>query len=233
MSSLKPRVAGCWLVAPPVHLTSLANGNTGHSGKGGVHSSRKQWLGEGCEFMLHILWIGAHGREGGNRPGPPTNYSLWAHHYSQHSSCYRTIRTLWPNVLSTDKIHTRPLHQKSPQFPPQFPPTPCRGKNFHVTLNGNMQRTWVELELQLRDMRGQSEPTITKRCLSVAIWSQWVNHAETERHVLTLQSYIFECWTIVQFNRAFLVGLQLSLRNRKLNTESTRLNPCSWGSGGG
>lgn len=55
MSSLKPRVAGCWLAALPVHLPSLANGNPSHSGKGGVHSSRKQWLGEGCEFMLHIL----------------------------------------------------------------------------------------------------------------------------------------------------------------------------------
>lgn len=64
MSFLKLRVAGCLLDFLPVHLLSLANGNPGHSGKGGVHSSRKQGLGEGCEFMLHILWIGAHGGEG-------------------------------------------------------------------------------------------------------------------------------------------------------------------------
>lgn len=67
------RVAGCWLGAVPDRPPSTANANPGHSGKGGVHSSRKQWLGEGCELMLHILWICAHGREEeAVRAHPPT-----------------------------------------------------------------------------------------------------------------------------------------------------------------
>lgn len=110
MSSLKPTVAGCWLAAQPVRPPSLTNGNPGHSGKGGVHSSRKQWLGEGCEFMLHILWIGAHGREGEAVPAHPLQL-VNAPLLLRFSRC-RASHTVTHCLIYLIRYITRPLHQK-------------------------------------------------------------------------------------------------------------------------
>lgn len=113
-----PESVSCCLADLPVHLSSLANQNPGHSGKGGVHSSRKQWLGEGCKFMLHILWIGAHGRKGETVQAHPlttacehaTILSLCRYAYTRHD----------PLSYLPDKIQTRPLHLKIPFYSVQF-----------------------------------------------------------------------------------------------------------------
>lgn len=59
----------------------------------------------------------------GNRPGPPTHYSLWTRHYSRHYSLTVRLYTHYdPLSYLPDKIHTRPVHQKIPFYsvPPFF-----------------------------------------------------------------------------------------------------------------
>lgn len=106
--------AGYRLDMLPVRLRGPANRNPGHSGKGGVHSSRKQWLGEGYELMLHILWIGAHGREGETIQAHPPIQAC------EHSTALNTalaIRLHTHTLSYLPKIHSRPLHQQFPGHP--------------------------------------------------------------------------------------------------------------------
>lgn len=64
---LESSLPACRLAPPLACLPERANGNPGHSGKGWgtfqQEAAAAAAEGEGCWFMLHILWISAHGGE--------------------------------------------------------------------------------------------------------------------------------------------------------------------------
>lgn len=167
---LMPRVAGCWPAVLPVYLTSLANGNPSHSGKGGVHSSRKQRLGEGCECSCYTFCESVH-MEGKGKQSRPTHLlklvnaplvstlftiGLYTHAHTMTHCLINLIRYMQGLCIeSSPSIQLLPI------------PSPFWGGETFMSpfekRNGYILGTWVEPELQLRDMRRQSEPTITKR----------------------------------------------------------------------
>lgn len=101
-------------------------------------------------FMLHILWIGAHGRERETvQAHPPTKACECT--TTLHTIHYRTKHTRThydPLSYLPDKIHARPLHLKIPFYStPAHPLTLPSGRNLQVTF-------WERERLHTRNMGG-------------------------------------------------------------------------------
>lgn len=130
-------LANCWLAFLPFYLLDSANGNPGYSGKGGVHSSRKQQQLGGRGSSSCYTFCESEHMEGKGKESRPThpqqleNSPLLSYH-SVAVGLHTVTRSLI-YLINIQGLWTKRPHFSSAPFFHVPPHPPFRGRNLHVT----------------------------------------------------------------------------------------------------